>query len=354
MLPPTPLPRVPGHSQAVPDGGAGDPVARVAGTCTRLDFVKKEKAAENAKHLARPSRHPLCYWLPGSRRRAGTDRLRQDSLGKRDGDAWRLSGGCRAWRASLRKRLGRDGGRRRARDHFPRQYADLTRSQQQDPADTVRLPAGRQTVRLYPQARLWNAGMHFWPDGKACAGCNVDRDARFHRRRARDTIPRSGGKMRMIMRGMALLLLLALTGCGLPANVVVLIPDENGAVGKVVVAENGSTAQLNKALAAVNAGSAASLHNVFTAERSQVDDEFAGALAATPRAPIVHILYFQSGSTELDPMSRGNRCGKGHPPRRYQRCRSCRRHGRGCLQPGAVSQPRRDRARRAGYSRRTN
>jgi len=112
--------------------------------------------------------------------------------------------------------------------------------------------------------------------------------------------------MRMIMRGMALLLLLALTGCGLPANVVVLIRDENGAVGKVVVAENGSTAQLDKALAAVNAGSAASLHNVFTAERSQVDDEFAGALAATPRAPIVHILYFQSGSTELDPMSRGD------------------------------------------------
>jgi outer membrane protein OmpA-like peptidoglycan-associated protein len=105
---------------------------------------------------------------------------------------------------------------------------------------------------------------------------------------------------------MALLLLLALTGCGLPANVVVLIPDENGAVGKVVVAEDGSAAQLDKALAAVNAGSAASLHNVFTAGRSQVDDEFAGALAATPRAPIVHILYFQSGSTELDPMSRGD------------------------------------------------
>jgi outer membrane protein OmpA-like peptidoglycan-associated protein len=86
----------------------------------------------------------------------------------------------------------------------------------------------------------------------------------------------------------------------------VLVPDESGKVGKVVVKEGGSTAELDKALAAVNAGSEASLHNVFTAERSQVDDEFAGALAATPRAPAVHILYFQSGLTELDPKSRGD------------------------------------------------
>jgi outer membrane protein OmpA-like peptidoglycan-associated protein len=112
--------------------------------------------------------------------------------------------------------------------------------------------------------------------------------------------------MRTMLRGMALLLSGALTGCGLPANVVVLIPDENGGVGKVVVAEGASTAQLDKALAAVNAGSATSLHNVFTAEKSQIDDAFAGALAATPRAPIVHILHFESGLTELDPRSRGD------------------------------------------------
>ena len=105
---------------------------------------------------------------------------------------------------------------------------------------------------------------------------------------------------------MAPALLLALTGCGLPANVVVLLPDENGTVGKVAVHEGGSTAELNKPLAAVNAGSEASLHNVFTAQRSDVDSEFAGALAAAPRAPLVYILYFQTGSTELDPRSRGD------------------------------------------------
>ena len=110
----------------------------------------------------------------------------------------------------------------------------------------------------------------------------------------------------MTIRMMALLAMLALTGCGLPANVVVLIPEENGTVGKVDVHEGASTAELDRPLAAVNAGSEASVHNVFTAERADVDSEFAGALAAMPRAPVVYILYFQMGSTELDPRSRGD------------------------------------------------
>jgi outer membrane protein OmpA-like peptidoglycan-associated protein len=99
-------------------------------------------------------------------------------------------------------------------------------------------------------------------------------------------------------------LLLALAGCGLPANVVILIPDENGAVGKIAVHEGAGTAELDRPLAAVNAGSEASVRNVFTAQRADVDSEFSGALAATPRAPLVYILYFQSGLTELDSRSR--------------------------------------------------
>jgi outer membrane protein OmpA-like peptidoglycan-associated protein len=101
-------------------------------------------------------------------------------------------------------------------------------------------------------------------------------------------------------------LLLALTGCGLPANVVVLLPDENGTVGKVTVHEGGTTAELTKPLAAVNAGSEPSLRYVFTAERSDVDSEFAGALAAAPRAPFAYVLYFQTGSSELDSGSRAH------------------------------------------------
>jgi outer membrane protein OmpA-like peptidoglycan-associated protein len=105
---------------------------------------------------------------------------------------------------------------------------------------------------------------------------------------------------------MASALLLGLTGCGLPANVVVLLPDENGAVGKAAVHAGNSSAELVKPLAAVDAGSGASLQNVFTARRSDIDSEFAGVLSATPRAPLVYILYFQTGLVELDPQSRGD------------------------------------------------
>jgi outer membrane protein OmpA-like peptidoglycan-associated protein len=112
--------------------------------------------------------------------------------------------------------------------------------------------------------------------------------------------------MAMTVRLIALALLLVMAGCGLPSNVVVLIPDENGAVGKLAVHEGASTAELDRPLAAVNAGSEASVRNVFTAQRADVDSEFSGALAATPRAPLVYILYFQTGLTELDPRSRGD------------------------------------------------
>ena len=110
----------------------------------------------------------------------------------------------------------------------------------------------------------------------------------------------------MTVRLIALALLLVMAGCGLPSNVVILIPDENGTVGKIAVHEGASTAALDRPLAAVNAGSEASVRNVFTAQRADVDSEFAGVLAATPRAPLVYILYFQSGLTELDPRSRGD------------------------------------------------
>jgi OmpA-OmpF porin, OOP family len=110
----------------------------------------------------------------------------------------------------------------------------------------------------------------------------------------------------MTMRLVALVWLMALTGCGLPSNVVILIPDENGMVGTVMVHEGASTVELDRPLTAVNAGSEVSLRNVFAAQQPEVDSEFTGALEATPRSPVVYILYFQTGLTELDTKSRGD------------------------------------------------
>src|ERR1700757_2535868 len=110
----------------------------------------------------------------------------------------------------------------------------------------------------------------------------------------------------MAARALAVALLLTLSGCGLPADVVVLVPDESGAVGEVIVHEGTSTADLHRPLAAVNAGSEGSLHDVFTPPQSDVSSEFAGALMATPRAPLIYTLYFETGSTQLDPKSRAD------------------------------------------------
>jgi OmpA-OmpF porin, OOP family len=77
-------------------------------------------------------------------------------------------------------------------------------------------------------------------------------------------------------------------------------------VGTVMVHEGASTVELDRPLTAVNAGSEASLRNVFAAQQPEVDSEFVGALEATPRPPVVYILYFQTGLTELDTKSRGD------------------------------------------------
>src|SRR5260370_16900250 len=96
-------------------------------------------------------------------------------------------------------------------------------------------------------------------------------------------------------------LLLVLPGCALPADVVILLPDENGTVGKLVVHEGGSTAELDKPLTAVDPGSEASLRNVFTTQRPAVDSDFARALDAAPPTPLPYLLQFPPDFPQLPP-----------------------------------------------------
>jgi OmpA-OmpF porin, OOP family len=110
----------------------------------------------------------------------------------------------------------------------------------------------------------------------------------------------------MIMRLHVLLLgslSLSLAACGLPGNVVVLLPDEDGAVGKVIVRDAGGSTELDKPLAAVATRSGEKPGAAFIAKQGDVSDSFAGALAETPRPPVAFILYFITGETELTPNS---------------------------------------------------
>lgn len=110
----------------------------------------------------------------------------------------------------------------------------------------------------------------------------------------------------MIARGALLaLLLLLLTACGgLPDNVVVLVPDEDGTVGRAVVEGHGGKAELDGAYASVEANPGEAPGKVATAKQDEVNRVFGGVLAATPRAPAVFRVFFANASAELDDKAR--------------------------------------------------
>lgn len=109
----------------------------------------------------------------------------------------------------------------------------------------------------------------------------------------------------MIARGTLLALLLLLTACGgLPDNVVVLVPDEDGTVGRAIVSGHGGSAELDGAYASVEANPGEAPGKVTTAKQDAVNRVFAGVLAATPRAPVVLRVFFANASAELDDKAR--------------------------------------------------
>ncbi|HKM64560.1 MAG TPA: OmpA family protein [Acidisphaera sp.] len=116
------------------------------------------------------------------------------------------------------------------------------------------------------------------------------------------TIPPPGSRS----RGVAWLLCALLASCGLPANVVVLVPDETGSTGKVIVRNTGGAVELDRSLAAVATGPGHPLGKPFIADQKDVDRAFADTVAATPRAPKIFVLYFLNDQAVLDPKSRGD------------------------------------------------
>ena len=109
----------------------------------------------------------------------------------------------------------------------------------------------------------------------------------------------------MARRWAVVALLLTVSGCGLPTNVAILLPEDNGNVGQAVIKNSGGTASLDTPYAAVGAGSAHSLGTSFSADRAEVTSEFGRVLAATPRAPTHFIVYFITGQAVVDPRSSG-------------------------------------------------
>jgi outer membrane protein OmpA-like peptidoglycan-associated protein len=104
------------------------------------------------------------------------------------------------------------------------------------------------------------------------------------------------------MRGLRHLLpaLLLLGACG-HRELVVLLPEEDGSVGSLVVTEERGEVVLDQPLQGVRTGYFATEREAVPQE--EVEQVFGAALAAAPPPPVTFVLYFEEGSTVLVPES---------------------------------------------------
>ncbi len=96
--------------------------------------------------------------------------------------------------------------------------------------------------------------------------------------------------------------LLVLGGCATSQDLVILLPDKDGKVGKVLVNNPKGETVLDTAYAAARTSGGGLQHN--TASQSEVKDVFGSALTAMPPRPISYTLYFESGSDEFTDQSK--------------------------------------------------
>jgi outer membrane protein OmpA-like peptidoglycan-associated protein len=87
-------------------------------------------------------------------------------------------------------------------------------------------------------------------------------------------------------------------------NLIVLLPNEDGTVGKVTVTNSGVTRELTGAYSGVRVERADGPPGTpFQVDQSEVNRIFGSTLAATPAAEVSFNLYFLSDSTTMDAQS---------------------------------------------------
>lgn len=94
-----------------------------------------------------------------------------------------------------------------------------------------------------------------------------------------------------------------MTACS-PKNVVVLVPDPDGSVGRITVANDAGSVEID------TANESTAIRDAKTApsppaemEKKDIDQLFSEALAIQPQPPVHFILYFEKDSTQLRPSS---------------------------------------------------
>lgn len=91
-----------------------------------------------------------------------------------------------------------------------------------------------------------------------------------------------------------------------PKNAVVLLPDADGNVGRVIVSNQAGSRTLDRGMTAtriLDAGTAPT--EPATMSAAEIEATFGAALSAQPPSPRHFTLYFEQGSTTLTPGSQG-------------------------------------------------
>lgn len=91
---------------------------------------------------------------------------------------------------------------------------------------------------------------------------------------------------------------------GPPDTLVVLQADPNGKVGQVVVTAGADRQTLDQENTGVGVDAAGALGAVAAYSGAEIQDLFAGAIAAQPTPPKSYLLYFDTGSDALSPAAR--------------------------------------------------
>ena len=103
-----------------------------------------------------------------------------------------------------------------------------------------------------------------------------------------------------VIIGSCLLLLLMLTACTSQKNIFVLLPDQDGKVGSIEVAnDQGSHVVDQPNAGAVVAGSSGKPQAAPAMSEEEIKATFGAALAAEPLQPQSFLLYFKTDSFEL-------------------------------------------------------
>jgi outer membrane protein OmpA-like peptidoglycan-associated protein len=98
--------------------------------------------------------------------------------------------------------------------------------------------------------------------------------------------------------------LLFLASCSSKKTLVVLLPEDNNPQSAVAVGEGDRLTVIDRPLTSASVGTRGQVDQE-TVTSAEVEQTFSQALAAQPPAPISFTLYFQEGSTNVLPESRG-------------------------------------------------